>query len=189
MLTDTTRVRGVIAAIKSSAVINRSRGEIIFSFKPSRSSIGFHVAYCSGNSPFAVKLRRPASTLARTPLPPRPRSLRWSAQFLRIARQSVSRSTRGGGWALQKMSSPVSGAETYLLQARLALRESKLSASAIGSPNSSTWRLQFRTTLAASRFEEKLLWWTRVTPFRKLQELRLAQTSMGTTSNLGSPSG
>jgi len=54
MLTETSRVRGVIAEIKSSAVINRSRGETIFSFSPSRSSIGFHVAYWRGNSPFAV---------------------------------------------------------------------------------------------------------------------------------------
>src|SRR6267154_451813 len=59
MLTETTRVREVIAAIKSSAVINRSRGETIFNFTPSRSSIGFHVAYCSGNSPFAVMTSSP----------------------------------------------------------------------------------------------------------------------------------
>src|SRR6266404_6209585 len=61
MLTETSRVRGVSAATKSSAVINRPRGETIFSFKPSRSSIGFHVVYCSGNSPFAVITSSPGS--------------------------------------------------------------------------------------------------------------------------------
>jgi len=39
--------------------MNRSRGETIFSFKPSRSSIGFHAVYCNGNSPFAVMTSSP----------------------------------------------------------------------------------------------------------------------------------
>ena len=59
MLTETIRVLGVIAAIRSSALMNRSRGETIFSFSPSRSSIGFHAVYCSGNSPFAVMTSSP----------------------------------------------------------------------------------------------------------------------------------
>src|SRR5260370_603838 len=39
--------------------MNRSRGETIFSFRPSRSSIGFQVVYCSGNSPFAAMTSSP----------------------------------------------------------------------------------------------------------------------------------
>src|SRR5467141_4040734 len=59
MLTETTRVLGVIAAIKSSAEINLSRGATIFNFNPSRSSIGLHVVHCRGNSPFAVTTSSP----------------------------------------------------------------------------------------------------------------------------------
>src|SRR5260370_3246485 len=59
MLTETIRVLGVIAAIRSSAVMNRSRGATIFNFRPSRSSMGFQVVYCSGNSPFAVTTSSP----------------------------------------------------------------------------------------------------------------------------------
>jgi len=51
-------VFGVIAAIKSSAEINLS-GARQFSIHPSRSSIGFHAVYCSGNSPFAVTISSP----------------------------------------------------------------------------------------------------------------------------------
>src|SRR6267378_2351543 len=59
MLTETRRVFGVIAATKSSAEINLSRGATIFNFNPSRSSIGFHAVYCSGNSPLAVTISSP----------------------------------------------------------------------------------------------------------------------------------
>src|SRR6266403_4913 len=59
MLTETRRVLGVIAAIKSSAEINLSRGATIFNFNPSRSSIGLHVEHCKGNSPFAVTTSSP----------------------------------------------------------------------------------------------------------------------------------
>ena len=59
MLTETIRVLGVSAAIRSSAVMNRSRGGTIFNFRPSRSSIGFHAVYCSGNSPLAVMTSSP----------------------------------------------------------------------------------------------------------------------------------
>src|SRR5260370_13650994 len=94
---------------------------------------------------------------------------------------------RGCGWALRKMSSPASGAGIYLLPAQPARREWKLSASATGSPNSSTSHLQFRTTLAANRFAEKLLWWTPVTPFRKLQTVRLGHTVQVATSYFAHP--
>jgi hypothetical protein len=54
-----TALVSVIAAIKSSAEINLSRGATIFNFTPSRSSIGFHVVYSRGNSPFAVMTSSP----------------------------------------------------------------------------------------------------------------------------------
>ena len=47
------------AAMKSSAVRKRSRGEIIFSVMPSRCCIGFQVVYCSGNSAIAVSTSSP----------------------------------------------------------------------------------------------------------------------------------
>src|SRR5579863_4324266 len=59
-LTETSRVRGVSAATKSSAVWKAPLGLTMFSLIPSRSSIGRHVAYCSGNSPLAVTTSSPA---------------------------------------------------------------------------------------------------------------------------------
>src|SRR5579862_8315123 len=59
-LTDTSRVRGVSAAMKSSAVWKALLGLTMFSFIPSRSSIRRHVAYSSGNSPLAVITTSPA---------------------------------------------------------------------------------------------------------------------------------
>src|SRR5438874_3825885 len=52
------RVLGVIAAIRSSAVMNRSRGETIFSFRPSRSSIGFQPVYRSEEHTSELQSRR-----------------------------------------------------------------------------------------------------------------------------------
>src|SRR5258708_36998652 len=116
----------------------------------------------------------------------RRRSVHSSVQFLRAWRRYVSRGKRGGGWALHKIWNPASGAEIFLLRAPPARHESKPSASATGPPNSSTSRLQSRTTLAANRSSVKSLWWTRAAPFRKLQVARIAQASADTTSNLGS---
>src|SRR5882724_6137673 len=119
-------------------------------------------------------------------LPSRPRLPRWSAQFLRLFLRSISQSTREFGWALRKTWRLVFGGDISLLQAQLARREWKPSASATGPPDSDTSRLRFRTTLAASRSVELSSSWPWASPPRKSRELRIGQARLGTTSKLGS---
>src|SRR5208283_5041553 len=58
ILTETRRVRGVSAAMKSSAVIQRPEDATSLRLIPYRASIGFHVVYCISSLPIEAISQR-----------------------------------------------------------------------------------------------------------------------------------
>ena len=101
-LTETTRVLGVIAAIRSSAVMKRSRGATIGSFTPSRSSIGFQVAYCTGNSPLAVMTSSPGFHVRRWATAATPVPAPAVTPTPSVPPQSFSRGTPESEWCFEE---------------------------------------------------------------------------------------
>src|ERR1051325_11393735 len=87
--------------MRSSAVINRSRGAMTLSLTPSRSSMGFQVEYCSGNSRCTVMISsprfhsRPYATTAAPALAPRDRD------FLGFSSNHFRKSLSDSHWCLK----------------------------------------------------------------------------------------